>query len=64
MATEIGDRRGEAITCFNLGNIWKNLQQKSEAKAAYQRARKLYQAIGLDKEVKDCDYAIKKLEEE
>jgi len=58
---EIGDRHGEANTWFNLGFTRQNLQQKSEAKAAYENARKLYQAMGLDKEVKDCDRAIQDL---
>ena len=58
---EIGDRYGEANTWFNLGNTRKNLQQKSEAKTAYENARNLYQAMRLDKEVEDCDKAIQDL---
>jgi tetratricopeptide (TPR) repeat protein len=61
---EIGDKQGEANTWFNLGNTRKNLQQKSEAKTAYENARNLYQAMGLDKKVEDCDKAIQSLEEE
>ena len=52
---EIGNKRSEARTWFNLGNTWKNLQQKSEAKTAYENARKLYQAMGLEREVEDCN---------
>ena len=58
---EIGDRSGEADTWFNLGNSWKNLQRKSKAKAAYENARKLSQAMGLDKDVEECNEAIKSL---
>ena len=61
---EIGDRHGEAITWFNLGDTRQNLQQKSEAKTAYENARDLYQAMGLDKKVEDCNKAIQSLEEE
>jgi tetratricopeptide (TPR) repeat protein len=60
---EIGDRYGEAKTWFNLGITRKNLQQKSEAKTAYGNARNLYQAMGLDKKVEDCNEAIQSLEE-
>ena len=59
---KIGDRHGEAISWFHLGNTLKNLQQNSEAKAAYDHARKLYQAIRLDKKVEDCNKAIQDLE--
>ena len=58
----MGDRHGEANTWFNLGNSWQNLQQKSKAKTAYENARKLYQAMGLDKKVAECDEAIQSLE--
>ncbi|WP_144054411.1 hypothetical protein [Pleurocapsa sp. PCC 7319] len=39
-----------------------NKFQLSEAKTAYENARKLYQAMGLDKDVEDCDKAIQDLE--
>ncbi|PSB09092.1 hypothetical protein C7B62_14390 [Pleurocapsa sp. CCALA 161] len=58
---QIGDRRGEASTWFNLGNTRKNLQQNSEAKTASENARNLYQAVGLGKEVEDCDRSIQNL---
>jgi tetratricopeptide (TPR) repeat protein len=64
IAREIGDRNGEAIIWFNLGIICENLQQKTKAKIAYEKARKLYQAMRLDKKVEDCDKAIQSLEEE
>jgi hypothetical protein len=46
-----------------LDDTRKNLQQKSEAKTAYENARNLCQAIGLDKKVEDCDEEIQSLEE-
>jgi tetratricopeptide (TPR) repeat protein len=63
IAQEIGDRYGEANTWFNLGHTHKNLQQKLEAKTAYENARNLYQAMGLDNKVEDCNKAIQSLEE-
>ena len=64
IAREIGARRGEAIAWFNLEVTRKNLQQKSEAKTAYENAKKLYQEIGLEQYVQDCNEAIESLEEE
>ena len=59
---QIGDRSGEANTWFNLGDTRKNLQQNLEAKTAYENSRKLSQAMGLDKDVEECDKAIESLE--
>ena len=61
---QIGDRHGVANAWFNLGDTRKNLQQKSEAKAAYENAKKLYQAMELDRDVQDCDEAIQAVENE
>lgn len=60
---DIGDRHGQAITWFNLGNTYKALQQKSVAKTTYENARQLYQAMGLEQAVRDCNKAIQSLEE-
>ena len=59
---EIGSKKGEASSWFNLGDTQKKLQQKSEAKSAYENARKLYLGMRLDKNVKDCDLAIQELD--
>ncbi len=59
---EIGDRYGEAASWFNSGNALAKLGQKSEAIAAYQNARELYQAMGLDAKVQDCNNKIQRLE--
>ncbi len=64
IAREIGDLRIQAIVWFNLGITRQNLQQKSEAKTAYENARKLFQEIGLKQNVQDCNEAIQSLEEE
>ncbi|MEM8722355.1 MAG: tetratricopeptide repeat protein [Cyanobacteria bacterium P01_G01_bin.39] len=59
---QIGDKKGQANSWFNLGNTHHNLQQKSEAKVAYENARRLYQAMELNKDVEDCDQAIQNLD--
>ncbi|MBD1942704.1 tetratricopeptide repeat protein [Coleofasciculus sp. FACHB-712] len=58
---EIGDRNGEATALFNLGNTLAKLGRKSEALAAYQNARDLYQAMGLDADVQNAENAIQSL---
>ena len=62
ISQQIGTHDVEAESWFNLGDTRKNLQQKSEAKTAYENARELYQAMGLDKKVEECDKAIQDLE--
>ncbi|MEC4893551.1 MAG: tetratricopeptide repeat protein, partial [Oscillatoria sp. PMC 1051.18] len=61
IAREIGDRRGEANSWFNLGNSLAKLKQKSSANNAYLHARELYQGMGLDTDVEDCNNAIHRL---
>lgn len=58
---EIGDRHGEAISLFNKGNDLARVGQKWEAQAAYKAARSLYKDLGLQKEVEQCDTAIREL---
>ena len=48
---------------FILGLTYKKLQQKSEAKAAYKNARRLYQSMGLNEYIELCDQGIANLEE-
>jgi len=45
-----------------LGNILRNINREAEAIAAYQNARELYQSMGLDANVKNCDNAIQEIE--
>jgi hypothetical protein len=42
----------------------RNYLQKSTAKTAYEKARNLYQTMGLNKKVEDCNEEIQSLEEE
>ncbi|MDJ0600090.1 MAG: tetratricopeptide repeat protein [Crocosphaera sp.] len=59
---EIGDRYGEANAWFNLGLTLKKLNRKSEAKECYQKSRQLYQVMGLDRDVQDCNNQLIKLQ--
>ncbi|CBN56987.1 tetratricopeptide repeat protein [Kamptonema sp. PCC 6506] len=59
IAREIGDRRGEANAWFNLGNALTRVDEKWKAITAYENARNLFQAMGLDKDVEDCNNSIR-----
>jgi tetratricopeptide (TPR) repeat protein len=59
---EIGNRRVEAKSWFNLGVTYDELKRISEAKEAILQSRKLYQALGLAGYVQNCDQAIRQLE--
>ncbi len=61
IAREIGDKRGEANSWFNLGLALAKLNRESEAIEAYRNARELYQSMGLDAKVQDCDNEIERL---
>ncbi|WP_257236653.1 tetratricopeptide repeat protein [Nostoc sp. 'Peltigera malacea cyanobiont' DB3992] len=61
ISREIGDRNSEAIAWFNLGLSLENLNRESDALGAYRNARELYQAMGLDADVLDCNNAIERL---
>ena len=61
IAQEIGNRYGEANAWFNLGLALENLNREADAIEAYGNARRLYQAMGLDADVQDCDKAIEGL---
>ena len=61
IAREIGDRQGERNSWFNLGEALENVKQKSAAIDAYDNARQLCQAMGLDANVSNCDAAIERL---
>ncbi|MEH1842758.1 MAG: tetratricopeptide repeat protein [Nostoc sp.] len=58
---EIGDIRGEAIAWFKLGLSLENVNRESDALGAYRNASELYQAMGLDADVLDCNNAIERL---
>ncbi len=59
IAREIGNRGGEANSYFNLGLVLAKLRRKTESIEAYQNARRLYQEMGLDQDVEDCDEALR-----
>ncbi|MGI8501311.1 MAG: tetratricopeptide repeat protein [Hassallia sp.] len=61
ISKEIGDIRGEANSWFNLGLSLENLNRESDALGAYRNARELFQAMGLDANVQDCNNAIERL---
>ncbi|MEL7079311.1 MAG: tetratricopeptide repeat protein, partial [Cyanobacteria bacterium J06582_2] len=61
---QIGDRYGEGLSLMNLGSIKSNLQQISESKTAFEKALKIYQEIGLNNKVEECNRAIQELENE
>ena len=61
IAREIGDRRGEANSQFNTGFALDKLDQNDKAQAAFEAARTLYDSLGLDKDVEDCDRKIQAL---
>ncbi|WGV24744.1 tetratricopeptide repeat protein [Halotia branconii] len=58
---EIGDRNSEAKAWFNLGLILENVNRESDALGAYRNACELFQAMGLDVNVQDCNDAIERL---
>ncbi|QSJ19456.1 tetratricopeptide repeat protein [Nostoc sp. UHCC 0702] len=57
----IGDRNTEAIAWFNLGRSLENVNRELDALGAYRNARELFQAMGLDANVQDCNNAIERL---
>jgi tetratricopeptide (TPR) repeat protein len=61
IAKEIGDIRGEANTWFNLGLSLEKVDREQDALGAYRNARELYQTMGLDTDVQDCNNVIERL---
>ncbi|MBD2297572.1 tetratricopeptide repeat protein [Nostoc sp. FACHB-190] len=61
ISREIGDILGEAIAWFNLGLTLENVNRESDALGAYRNARELYQRMGLDANVQDCNDRIERL---
>jgi tetratricopeptide (TPR) repeat protein len=58
---EIGDIRGEANAWFNLGLSLEKVDREQDALGAYRNARELYQTMGLDTDVQNCNNAIEGL---
>jgi len=61
IARETGECPAQANAWYRLAISLEKLGRKSEALTAYQNARELYQAMGLDEDVKRCDNAIQLL---
>jgi tetratricopeptide (TPR) repeat protein len=61
IAREIGDRNSQAKAWFNLGLVLEEVNREPDALGAYRNARELYQTMGLDANVQDCNNAIERL---
>ncbi|MFN7415511.1 MAG: tetratricopeptide repeat protein [Dolichospermum sp.] len=61
IARNIGDVRGEADVWFNLGLALEKVDKKEDALGAYRNARELYQTMGLDANVQNCNDKIERL---
>ncbi|MCC5608586.1 hypothetical protein LC612_17780 [Nostoc sp. CHAB 5834] len=46
---------------LNFASSLENVNRESDALGAYRNARELYQAMGLDADVQDCNNAIERL---
>ncbi len=58
---DIGDIQGEANAWFNLGLSLEKVDREQDALGAYRNARELYQTMGLDTDVQDCNDKIERL---
>lgn len=58
---DIGDRNGEAISWFNLGNTGAKIDRLPDALEAYRKPRQLFADMGLEAGVQDCDNTIGQL---
>ncbi len=61
ISREIGDIRGEAIAWFYLGLALETVNRELDALGAYRNARELYQTMGLDADVQNCNDRIEGL---
>ncbi|MGB3421754.1 MAG: tetratricopeptide repeat protein [Dolichospermum sp.] len=63
ISREIGDVLGESLSLNNLGDAYDSLglDREQDALEAYRNARELYQTMGLDTNVQDCNNAIEGL---
>ena len=59
---QISDHTGEANVWFNLGLVLEKINQESAAIDTYRNAKRLYQKIGFNPSVQDCNQAIEFLE--
>ncbi|WP_233455533.1 MULTISPECIES: tetratricopeptide repeat protein [Nostocales] len=63
ISREIGDVLGESLSLNNLGDAYDSLglDREQDALEAYRNARELYQTMGLDADVQDCNDKIEGL---
>ena len=61
IARDIGDVRREADVWFNLGLALEKVDREEDALGAYRNARELFQIMGLDTYVQDCNERIESL---
>ncbi|HAG85263.1 MAG TPA: hypothetical protein DCL61_29990 [Cyanobacteria bacterium UBA12227] len=59
---EIEDPLGQANTWLKLGMIFTKLQRINDALAAYTHAHVLFQTMGLQKEERECEEALEKMQ--
>ncbi|MBD0387437.1 MAG: tetratricopeptide repeat protein, partial [Nostoc sp. C3-bin3] len=58
---DLDDQNAEANAWFNLGLVLEKINRESEAMNAFCHAREIYQAMGLDASLQDCNHAIELL---
>ncbi len=64
IARKIGDRQREGHSWYNLALKLENVDRESDAIGAYRNAHKLYQAMGLNADVNNCNKAIERLSQQ
>jgi len=61
VARKIGDRRGEAIVLFNMGLLYEKQEEVKQAVEHLEQSRAVFEALGLEADVADCDEALARL---
>jgi len=59
---QIGDRRGEAHSLFNMASAFAEIKRRSEALQNYQQAQQIYESLSLDFRVEQCQSEIDRLQ--
>ena len=54
ITSQVGSKHDEANSIYNLGNCWNQLGQMQKAKSAYIDAKRIYQQLNLECNVRDC----------
>ena len=61
MARDMGDLNSEAKAWFHLGLVLEEVDREQDSLGAYRNARELFQTMGLDADVQDCNNRIEGL---